>query len=123
MLLQVSKIKKDKLLEVVSSNLEKIFLVAVFLSLIYAGIIYKAPLRPDPQFECNNILYCSWYKVYPSKTGLRQTWEAAKCISGHLFAPFDVFSCFFYIINPELGVQFPPYHLVPVRMSYPKDKT
>lgn len=41
MLLQVSKIKKDKLLEVVGSNLEKIFLVAVFLSLIYAGIIPK----------------------------------------------------------------------------------
>ena len=87
MLLQASKIKKHKLLEVVSSNLEKIFLVAMFLSLIYAGIIYKPPLRPDPQFECNNILYCSWYKAYPSKIGLRQTWEAAECISGHLFAP------------------------------------
>lgn len=73
MLLQASKIKKDKLLKVVSGNLEKIFLVAVFLSLSYADSIYKAPLRPDSQFECNNILYCSRYKVYPSKTGLRQT--------------------------------------------------
>ena len=73
MLLQASKIKKVKLLKVVSGYLEKIFLVAVSLSLIYAGSIYKAPLRPDPQFECNNILDCSRYKVYPSKTGLRQT--------------------------------------------------
>lgn len=87
MLLQASKIKKDKLLKVVRGNLEKIFFVAVFLSLMYAGIIYRAPLRPDPQFECNNTPHCSWYKVYPSKTGLRQTWEAAECISRPLFAP------------------------------------
>ena len=96
MLLQASKIKKDIIIIIiVRGNLEKIFFVAIFLSLIYAGIICRAPLRPDPQFECNNIPHCSWYKVYPSKTGLGQTWEAAESISRHLFAPLILSPLYF----------------------------